>query len=172
MGLRLFLAKILAPKEIAQAVRYDKLIEDIRKDVQKYPEGENLVLQQILDKESGKSFIPTEVIVDQLEDKTVDVKESSQTRVAQGVMKLLFEGSEANLLKIIKDLGAKAYPAQIHRSLFPKGTPSTVSRTDIAWFLHLLDAMDVTRSKTVVMGRTRIRQFTLTSFGESLLEKL
>lgn len=135
MGLRLFLASLLAPKEIQQSKRYENLLEHA-------------------------------------EEKTVEVQVSSQTRVALGVMKLLFEGSEANLLKTIKELGAKAYPAQIHRSLFPKGTPSTVSRTDIAWFLHLLDAMDVTRSKTTVMGRTRIRQFTLTSFGESLLEKL
>ncbi len=86
-------------------------------------------------------------------------------------MKVLFEGSETNLLRIIKDLGPKAYPAEIHRSLFPKGTKSTVSRTDISWFLSLLDALDVTRSKTLLSGRNRIRLFALTAFGESLLGK-
>jgi len=132
MGLRLFLASLLAPKEIQQSKRYESLLEHV-------------------------------------EEKTIEVQESSQTRIALGVMKLLFEGSEANLLRTIKELGAKAYPAQIHRTLFPKGTSTTVSRTDIAWFMHLLDAMDVTRSKVLTLGRNRIRQYTLTDFGEMLL---
>lgn len=172
MSLRLWLASLLAPEEVTNSAKYVNLIDQMKKDVSALPVEAGVALQQLLNKEAGQSYANVTEIKKTIEDKKETIKDDSKSAIAWKVMQTLFEGSEIRLLGIIKELGAKAYPTEIHRALFPKGTTTTVSKTDIAYFLHLMDALDITRSKTLISGKTRIRQFSLTTFGEKLLKSV